>query len=529
MRHNNIRATEHTNNNSTLQNLPSPSHSTKKTLLPTDSKEAATMKTPFRKADTHRFVTARRSIRRMAFGMLLLLLPLLLLQTGGFCRAEQAPPLSSDTQSCQTEVDGSTTCVPLSQGLEVVVLVVNQSPYRADIYLEDGRFGQFAVTVDARGGRATLPLPTGVQSTYFVTKHGMRQALVAGRTDEPCRFTVHPHNTPDSFLIPADAVPSTHSCQDRYAICAKEAQRGECWVNPGWMIVHCCQSCNEFMDAASLIDPNVRCSKEHLNITGPIWKPGDLDALFLAWATADDFQAYAPRILSSPHPQYHPTGMAESKSNSTGRSPPPWVLVFDDFLSDDEADALIEGGRTMGFKRSTDQGRINSLGEQERVVSTTRTSSNAWCRGQCEALPDVQNVTRRIERLTRIPRSHYESIQILEYQPGQFYRMHHDSSSVQKVAGPRILTFFLYLSDVEEGGATAFNRLDGLAVPPKKGRALIWPSVLNEDPSQPDRRMFHEARPVLRGVKYAANHWIHLYPYEAANRWGCTGSFAVSR
>jgi hypothetical protein len=35
-------------------------------------------------------------------------------------------------------------------------------------------------------------------------------------------------------------------------------------------------------------------------------------------------------------------------------------------------------------------------------------------------------------------------------------------------AGPRILTFFLYLSDVEEGGETSFPYLD-IAIKPKKG------------------------------------------------------------
>ena len=38
--------------------------------------------------------------------------------------------------------------------------------------------------------------------------------------------------------------------------------------------------------------------------------------------------------------------------------------------------------------------------------------------------------------------------------------------------GPRILTFFLYLSDVEEGGETVFTNL-GIKVKPKRGRALI--------------------------------------------------------
>jgi hypothetical protein len=47
-------------------------------------------------------------------------------------------------------------------------------------------------------------------------------------------------------------------------------------------------------------------------------------------------------------------------------------------------------------------------------------------------------------------------------EPGQYYRVHHDYGVSQRklACGPRILTFFLYLSDVEEGGETNFPRID---------------------------------------------------------------------
>ncbi len=81
------------------------------------------------------------------------------------------------------------------------------------------------------------------------------------------------------------------------------------------------------------------------------------------------------------------------------------------------------------------------------------------------------------------------------------------------------------LSDVEEGGETYFNKLD-LAIKPKKGRALVWPSVLDEDPEFWDKRMYHEAKDVIKGKKLAANHWIHLNDYHTPNHWGCTGAFS---
>ena len=90
--------------------------------------------------------------------------------------------------------------------------------------------------------------------------------------------------------------------------------------------------------------------------------------------------------------------------------------------------------------------------------------------------------------------------------------------------GPRVYTFFLYLSDVEEGGETNFPRM-GLKVPPAKGKALLWPSVLDEDLTRQETKTFHEALPVVKGLKIAANAWIHLYNFHVPNHWGCTGAF----
>ena len=72
----------------------------------------------------------------------------------------------------------------------------------------------------------------------------------------------------------------------------------------------------------------------------------------------------------------------------------------------------------------------------------------------------MQSVLRKIEEVTRVPTGHYESFQVLKYGLGQRYTTHHDygREDVKLACGPRILTFFLYLSDVEEGGETVRGR-----------------------------------------------------------------------
>ena len=42
---------------------------------------------------------------------------------------------------------------------------------------------------------------------------------------------------------------------------------------------------------------------------------------------------------------------------------------------------------------------------------------------------------------------------------------------------------------------------------------------------QTEDRTYHEACTVTKGVKYAANAWVHLYNFAVPNLWGCTGIF----
>ena len=89
-----------------------------------------------------------------------------------------------------------------------------------------------------------------------------------------------------------------------------------------------------------------------------------------------------------------------------------------------------------------------------------------------------------------------------------------------KPQGPRVLTVFMYLNDVVDGGGTHFGPLN-ITVQPKKGKAVIWPSVLDEDPLTMDERTHHEALAVKSGIKYGANAWLHLRDFKTQSDKGC--------
>ena len=86
--------------------------------------------------------------------------------------------------------------------------------------------------------------------------------------------------------------------------------------------------------------------------------------------------------------------------------------------------------------------------------------------------------------------------------------------------GVRVYTFFMYLVTPERGGGTRFPTL-GLTVPAIKGNAVMWPSVMSDDPSRDEPMTNHEAMPVEAGMKYAANVWIHNYDYRTPAAKNC--------
>ena len=53
---------------------------------------------------------------------------------------------------------------------------------------------------------------------------------------------------------------------------------------------------------------------------------------------------------------------------------------------------------------------------------------------------------------------------------------------------------------------------------------LLWPSVLDGDPTVVDKRTRHAALPVTRGVKLSANLWAWLGPYTPAHQLNCVRS-----
>ena len=148
-----------------------------------------------------------------------------------------------------------------------------------------------------------------------------------------------------------------------------------------------------------------------------------------------------------------------------------------------------------------------------------------WCKDNCVSTTPVLKLMARISEMTMVHGDHFESMQLLRYHKGYYYKAHHDNAGGKQdtYTGGRVYTAFVYLNDVEEGGETHFPQLD-IKVKPERGSLLLWPSVQNADPTKVDFRTEHAALPVIKGQKFSANVWISQGAFQLAHNMGCANT-----
>ncbi|ETO25077.1 hypothetical protein RFI_12067 [Reticulomyxa filosa] len=372
------------------------------------------------------------------------------------------------------------------------------------------------------------------------------------------------------------------SCDDDLVDdCPLLASKGDCDKNTHWMRLNCQKSCNFcfYEDRCRIhLKRTPGVSLEPMNLYGHVF-----DSIMSNETLGFFFKKNADKAKK----KKKGSGSRRKKKNYKRiecvykygieyitRNPP--ILSFDRFLSEELVDNFLNKP-FHHFERSADAGELldNFTYAQIYSIYITYTlyvinndnnnkSSQSWCEKDCDKDDATDKILSQMEEIVRIPRENFEQLQVLQYEVGQYYNTHHDfidglyvvhgsllffvlfvdftlfssnddgcQSNMMKqintnevqwdmICGPRILTFFIYLNDVEEGGETAFPHLS-LSVKPKKGKAILWPNVPSHDYFVRDDDTHHAAQPVLKGVKYGTNAWIHLYEFRDAWERGCTG------
>lgn len=136
------------------------------------------------------------------------------------------------------------------------------------------------------------------------------------------------------------------------------------------------------------------------------FKAGDLDKMFERILTNPFYKKFEPKAIS--RPTLAPGDTPETADYKIGG---PWMVLFENVVSDEEADRLIELGGLEGYKRSEDVGEKQDDGTYTSVQNSGRTSTNAWCNGICYEDPIARRVMDRISNITGTPELNSEHLQ----------------------------------------------------------------------------------------------------------------------
>jgi len=182
----------------------------------------------------------------------------------------------------------------------------------------------------------------------------------------------------------------------------------------------------------------------------------------------------------------------------------PRIIVFGNVLSADECEALIAASRPK-LARSETVNRASGGTE----LNEARTSEGTYFFHDASSL--LEQINRRLARLTRWPLANGEPLQILHYDVGAEYQPHYDYFSPEDAGTPallahggqRVATLITYLNTPDAGGATVFPDI-GLEVAAIRGHAVFFAY----DRPTPVSRTLHGGTPVTAGEKWIATRWM---------------------
>lgn len=182
------------------------------------------------------------------------------------------------------------------------------------------------------------------------------------------------------------------------------------------------------------------------------------------------------------------------------------VKIIDDFLSKEECLEIINVAKPLLTRSEI---------VDNNKISDYRTSSGVFIKS--DSLDILKKISEKVAEIVGMPKENQEDIQIINYKPGQYYNQHYDACvddnkecEKDRESGIRKNTFFIYLSDVEEGGYTAFPNLKKKFIP-KQGRAIYWNNILKENNKYiHDPCSLHLGIKPDKGEKWALTVWSRI-------------------
>lgn len=230
--------------------------------------------------------------------------------------------------------------------------------------------------------------------------------------------------------------------------------------------------------------------------------PAQRELQFLARGAGTDWQALRQQVNVEAWTRSPPVRIVSTS---------PKIGVIDGFATAAECDWLIERGR-RDLKRAQVY-RRDAAGHVE-VENRTNTESDFTI---VNADLVVSLLRDRIAASIGMATPYFEMTKLLNYQPGQFFRLHGDFQAPDtpalareiEVHGQRVMTFLTYLNDDYEGGETDFPRI-GYRYKGRRGDALYFVNV--DEAGAPDYRTVHAGLPPASGTKWLLSQWVRSRP-----------------
>jgi hypothetical protein len=181
----------------------------------------------------------------------------------------------------------------------------------------------------------------------------------------------------------------------------------------------------------------------------------------------------------------------------------PDIFSIPNFLTESECDRLIQKAQPHLISCVTKNPKTGAV---ERDSSRTSRNTNV-------PQTEVPTIIEKLTQLANCKAENLEVLQVLNYASGQYFNSHTDGFSGPITAcgfeqSARLVTIFVYLNDVEEGGETRFSQLD-IDVKPQKGTAVVhFPTTLD---FQEDSRTEHQGV-VAVDEKWLLVTWVWMHP-----------------
>jgi len=264
-----------------------------------------------------------------------------------------------------------------------------------------------------------------------------------------------------------------------------------------WMTYGCAAACGTCEALVEKMDP--KCPPDEMF---HLWsKPGDLNAHFEK-IVSDTPAEYRATIWSKPNPSFtEKRGGNDNVNYGVPIKNDIWVVSLDNFISPSDATALIE------------------LSNRLAAESQAR-PKRAFCDQSCGENDAFRRIQKQFEKRLNVPSGHMASWQFIEFGEGDREEKQ-ESYEIQQIAWPvgvRILTVLLFWDAPDQGGQ---EKVGLVTIPPKAGRVVIFPNVVNEFPNGRDDRSTYRNVGVNYGYQHMARFHVHQASLREVRDRGC--------